>query len=87
MLMVAIEECDSEWLGGQRYTETVILRRAAALSLVLRKQSLREGFSLKGFPGRMLSGEGSATTDIRQSRKVRLVSSRAWLQLALTGEL
>ena len=35
----------------------------------------------------MLSGEGSATTDIRQSRKVRLVSSRAWLQLVLTGEL
>lgn len=42
------------------------------------------GFLLKGFTGRMLSGEGTDTTDIGQRRKVRLVSSRAWLQLALT---
>lgn len=63
-------------------TETVTL--GEALSWVLRKQSLREGFLLKGFTGRMLSGEGTDTTDIGQRRKVRLVSSRAWLQLALT---
>ena len=35
----------------------------------------------------MLSGEGSDTTDIRQRRKVRLVSSRDWLQLAPAGKL
>ena len=45
-------------------------------------RSLREGFT-----GRMLSGEGSDITDIRQRRKVRLVSSRDWLQLAPAGKL